>query len=165
MSSPRRPLLLLGIGAGLGLALATAGIIGSARTTSALPEGIVARVPAPVGDANEPLQALVVDSYFDAYRGAVSLVRVFNGELRARTQAKLLHANKNVEIKEVGSFNPKPFVRPVLGPGESGYFTANIKSPLDIKIGDTLTTSRNSAEALDGFQEIHPMVLESLLIQ
>ena len=125
-------------------------------------ESIVQKVPAPKVDPESALQALVVDCYYDTYRGAVSLVRVFNGELASGMQAKLLHTKKTIEIKEVGSFNPKQFKRPKLGAGESGYFTANIKSPLDIKIGDTLTDSKKPAPALAGFQEIHPMVFSGI---
>ena len=79
--------------------------------------------------ARVSLQALGFDSYFDTYKGVVTHVRVFNGELKAGMQVKLLHSGKNVEVKEVGSFNPKPYVREKLEVGETGYFTANIKSP------------------------------------
>ncbi|MGA1235936.1 MAG: translation elongation factor 4, partial [Limisphaerales bacterium] len=113
-------------------------------------------------DRTKPLQALTIDSYFDSFRGVVTLVRVFQGELRAKTQVQLLHSGKNVEIKEVGSFNPKPYVRDVLVAGETGYLTANIKSPKDVKIGDTLTDSKRPAPALSGFQEIHPMVYSGI---
>jgi GTP-binding protein LepA len=125
-------------------------------------EAIVKRVPPPKGDRTKPLQALTIDSYFDSFRGVVTLVRVFQGELRAKTQVQLLHSGKNVEIKEVGSFNPKPYVRDVLVAGETGYLTANIKSPKDVKIGDTLTDSKRPAPALSGFQEIHPMVYSGI---
>lgn len=125
-------------------------------------EAIVQRIPPPQVDSAIPLQALVVDSFFDSYRGAVSMVRIFNGELFAGLSGKLAHANKNIEIKEVGSFNPKPFKRDRLGPGESGYFTANIKSPLDIKVGDTLIEAKKPAPPLPGFQEIHPMVFSGI---
>ena len=67
----------------------------------------------------------------------VTHVRVFNGELKAGMQVKLLHSGKIVEVKEVGSFNPKPYVREKLEVGETGYFTANIKSPKEVKMGDT----------------------------
>jgi GTP-binding protein LepA len=125
-------------------------------------EAIVQRVPAPTPSGAKSLQALVFDSYFDTYKGVVTHVRVFNGELRAGTHVKLLHSGKNVEIKEVGSFNPKPYVREKLEVGETGYMTANIKSPLDVKMGDTLTDARIPSAALAGFQEIHPMVFSGL---
>jgi GTP-binding protein LepA len=92
----------------------------------------------------------------------VTHVRVFNGELKPGLQCKLLHSNKVVEITEVGSFNPKPYTREKLEVGETGYFTANIKSPKEVKMGDTLTDSRIPSPALPGFQEIHPMVFSGI---
>ena len=125
-------------------------------------EGIVNRLPPPEGSRDHPLQALLFDSYYDTYKGVVTHIRVVNGELCSGTHAKLLHSGKNVEIKEVGSFNPKPYVRDRLTAGETGYITANIKSPLDIKVGDTLTDARKPAKELPGFQEIHPMVFSGI---
>ena len=125
-------------------------------------EAIVKRIPAPKPTGAPTLQALGIDSYFDNFKGVVNLVRVFNGELEAGMTIRLLHSGKTVEVKEVGSFNPKPYVREKLGVGETGYFTANIKSPLDVKMGDTLTDSRRPSPALAGFQEIHPMVFSGL---
>ncbi len=125
-------------------------------------EAIIERVPPPKPSGANSLQALVFDSYFDTYKGVVTLVRVFNGELRPGMHVKLLHSGKTVEIKEVGSFNPKPYIREKLLVGETGYITANIKSPSDIKIGDTITDSRNPSPELPGFQEIHPMVFSGI---
>src|SRR5947199_6963054 len=125
-------------------------------------EAIVARIPAPTPTGAVSFQALGFDSYFDTYKGVVTHVRVFNGELKAGMQVKLLHSGKNVEVKEVGSFNPKPYVREKLEVGETGYFTANIKSPRDIKMGDTLTDARIPSPPLPGFQEIHPMVFSGI---
>jgi GTP-binding protein LepA len=126
-------------------------------------EAIVARVPPPVKQGPENLlQALVFDSYFDTYKGVVTHVRVFSGELRPGMQVKLLHSGKNVEVKEVGSFNPKPYIREKLEVGETGYLTANIKSPLEVKMGDTITDARHAAPALPGFKEIHPMVFSGI---
>jgi GTP-binding protein LepA len=125
-------------------------------------EAIVARIPPPRPTGQASLQALGFDSYFDTYKGVVTHVRVFNGELKAGMQVKLLHSGKNVEVKEVGSFNPKPYIREKLEVGETGYFTANIKSPKDVKMGDTLTDARTPAPALPGFQEIHPMVFSGI---
>src|SRR5687767_11129944 len=125
-------------------------------------EAVVARVPPPKPTGERSLQALGFDSYFDTYKGVVTHVRVFNGELKAGQQVKLLHSGKNVEIKEVGSFNPKPYVREKLEAGETGYMTANIKSPLEVKMGDTITDTRKPSPALAGFQEIHPMVFSGI---
>src|SRR4029434_4811347 len=106
-------------------------------------EAIVERIPPPKPTCASSLQALGFDSYFDTYKGVVTHVRVFNGQLKAGQQVKLLHSGKNVEIKEVGSFNPKPYVREKLEVGETGYMTANIKSPLEVKMGDTITDSKH----------------------
>ena len=125
-------------------------------------EAIVARIPAPKPTGQGSLQALGFDSYFDTYKGVVTHVRVFNGELRAGQQVKLFHSGKNVEVKEVGSFNPKPYVREKLEVGETGYMTANIKSPQEVKMGDTITDARNPAPPLAGFKEIHPMVFSGI---
>jgi len=125
-------------------------------------EAIVARIPAPKPTGAASVQALLFDSHFDTYRGVVTHVRVFNGELKAGMQVQLLHSGKNVEVKEVGSFNPKPYLRDRLMAGETGFITANIKSPKDIKMGDTLTDSRHPSPALSGFQEIHPMVFSGI---
>ena len=125
-------------------------------------EAIVERVPAPKPTGQGSLQALAFDSYFDTYKGVVTHVRVFNGELRPGMQIKLLHSGRNYEVKEVGSFNPKPFTRPKLESGETGYVTANIKSPAEVKMGDTITDARNPAPALAGFKEVHPMVFSGI---
>jgi GTP-binding protein LepA len=125
-------------------------------------EAIVARVPAPKPTGAPSVQALGFDCYFDTYKGVVTHVRVFNGELKPGMQVKLLHSGKNVEVKEVGSFNPKPYVRERLEVGETGYMTANIKSPLEVKMGDTITDARHPSPALSGFKEIHPMVFSGI---
>jgi len=125
-------------------------------------ECIVKNVPAPKPTEGDSLQALCFDSFFNSYKGVVTYVRVFNGELKPKMQVKLLHSNKTVEVKEVGSFNPKPYARDRLETGETGYFTANIKSPMDVKMGDTITSARNPSPALAGFKEIHPMVYSGI---
>ena len=125
-------------------------------------EAIVARIPAPRPTGAASLQALCFDSYFDTYKGVVTHVRIFNGQARAGAQVKLLHTGRSYEIKEVGSFNPRPYVRPQLEVGETGYITANIKSPKEVKMGDTFTDARTPSPALPGFQEIHPMVYSGI---
>jgi GTP-binding protein LepA len=125
-------------------------------------EAIVARIPAPKATAGSALQALIFDSYFDTYKGVVVLVRVFNGELRPGMQVKLPHSARTAEIKEVGSFNPKPYPRDVLTCGETGYITANIKTPREVKVGDTILDARNPAPVLPGFQEVRPMVYSGI---
>jgi GTP-binding protein LepA len=125
-------------------------------------EAIVARIPPPQPTGQGSLQALAFDSFFDTYKGVVTHVRVFNGELKAGQQVKLLHSGKNVEVKEVGSFNPKPYTRDKLEVGETGYFTANIKTAQEVKMGDTITDARNPSSVLPGFKEIHPMVFSGI---
>jgi len=125
-------------------------------------EAIVERVPSPKPTGEPSLQALAFDSYFDTYKGVVTHVRVFNGEMKAGQHVKLLHSGKSVEVKEVGSFNPKPYIREKLEVGETGYFTANIKSSAEVKMGDTITDSRHPSGVLPGFKEIHPMVFSGI---
>ena len=125
-------------------------------------EAIIHRVPPPKPTGAPSLQALIFDSYFDTYKGVVILVRVTNGELRPGSMVKLLHSGRTVEVKEVGSFNPKPYTREKLEVGETGYITANIKTPREVKVGDTITDPRNPASELPGFQEIHPMVFSGI---
>ena len=125
-------------------------------------EAIVERIPAPKPSGAASLQALCFDSYFDTYKGVVTHVRIFNGELKRGMQVRLLHSGRGVEVKEVGSFNPKPYPRDKLEVGETGYMTANIKSPKDVKMGDTITDARIGSPALPGFQEIHPMVFSGI---
>jgi GTP-binding protein LepA len=125
-------------------------------------EAIVERVPPPKPTGEPSVQALAFDSYFDTYKGVVTHVRVFNGELKAGMMVKLLHSGKNVEVKEVGSFNPKPYIREKLEVGETGYFTANIKTAAEVKMGDTITDARNPSAELPGFKEIHPMVFSGI---
>ncbi len=125
-------------------------------------EAIIHRVPAPKPTDAPSLQALIFDSYFDTYKGVVILVRVTNGELRPGMMVKLLHSGRTVEVKEVGSFNPKPYTREKLEVGETGYITANIKTPREVKVGDTITDPRMPSPELPGFQEIHPMVFSGI---
>jgi GTP-binding protein LepA len=125
-------------------------------------EAIIARIPPPKPTGAPSMQALCFDSYFDTYKGVVTHVRIFNGELKPGMNVKLFHSGRNVEVKEVGSFNPKPYPREKLEVGETGYFTANIKSPKDVKMGDTITDARIASPALPGFKEIHPMVFSGI---
>ncbi len=125
-------------------------------------EAIIERVPAPKPTGEPSLQALAFDSYFDTYKGVVTHIRVFNGEIKPGMMIKLLHSGKSYEVKEVGSFNPKPYTREKLEAGETGYVTANIKAPSDVKMGDTITDARHPSSELPGFKEIHPMVFSGI---
>jgi len=125
-------------------------------------EAVVQRIPPPPsGDG--VLRALVFDSLFDTYRGVVSYIRVFSGDLKAGTQVKLMSTNQNYEVKEVGIFTPTMTSTPSMTAGDVGYFIGNIKSTAEIKIGDTLTDSKKpAAEPLPGFKEVQPMVFSGI---
>jgi GTP-binding protein LepA len=125
-------------------------------------EAIVARVPAPKPTGAASLQALAFDSYFDTYKGVVTHIRIFNGEIKPGMMIELVHSGKSYEVKEVGSFNPKPYLRDRLQVGETGFMTANIKSASEVKMGDTITDARNPSGILPGFKEIHPMVFSGI---
>ncbi|HIL24922.1 MAG TPA: elongation factor 4 [Verrucomicrobia bacterium] len=125
-------------------------------------EAIVELVPAPKPTAGGKLQALGYDSVYDPYKGVIIHVRVFDGELRPGIRVRMHHSQKTIEVKEVGSFNPKPYTRDRLGPGETGYFTANIRSPRDVKMGDTITDPTDPAPILPGFKEVQPMVFSGI---
>ena len=126
-------------------------------------EAVVHRIPAPKKWDDDILRALVFDSTFDVYRGVVTYVRVFSGEMEAGTMVKLMSTNRNYEAKEVGVFIPSMQARDRLVAGAVGYVIANIKSTAEIKIGDTVTDTRIPAkDQLPGFQEIHPMVFSGI---
>jgi GTP-binding protein LepA len=122
-------------------------------------EAIVKRVPPPTTDANQGTRALVFDSFYDAYRGVVTYVRVFDGDIVPNTKIQLMATGKEFEVKEVGVFSPAMRKLEKLSAGETGYIIANIKESSDIKIGDTITRKDQPAKnPLEGFQEVHPMV-------
>jgi GTP-binding protein LepA len=122
-------------------------------------EAIVTRLPAPQGDADAPLKALLVDSWYDAYLGVVILVRVVDGEIRKGQKVKMMAANKVHLVERVGIFTPKKVTVDRLGPGEMGFITAAIKEVADTKVGDTLTDERRpTAEPLAGFKPSVPVV-------
>ena len=125
-------------------------------------EAIIEKIPAPKPSLDGKLQALGYDSVYDPYKGVIIYTRVFDGELKPSTQVRLYHSAKTIEIKEVGSFNPKPYARDRLGPGETGYLTGNIRSPRDVKMGDTILDLRDPAAPLEGFQEVRPMVYSGI---
>jgi GTP-binding protein LepA len=126
-------------------------------------EQIVHDVPAPAGDANAPLRALLFDSWFDVYRGVTCLVRVREGTIRPGMKVRLMGTGFDGEVQEVGIFNPKPQVVPELSVGEVGYVIAGIKDLHAAKVGDTVTEAERPAVApLPGFQDVKPMVFASL---
>ncbi len=125
-------------------------------------ESIVSIFPAPKGDVDAPLSALIFDSWFDSYRGVIILVRVFEGTVSAKMKIRLMARAKTFDVDEVGIFSPKMTPQKSLSAGEVGYIIAGIKTIQDSKIGDTITeVGRETAQALPGFQEMKPVVFSS----
>lgn len=126
-------------------------------------EGIIRVVPPPTGDEHAPLKALLFDSWFDTYQGAVILVRVFNGVLRQGMTIQLMSSGKLYEVQRVGVFAPKPLVVTALGPGEVGFVMAGIKEVTEARVGDTITDpAQPTAEPFPGFKAAKPMVFAGL---
>lgn len=122
-------------------------------------DAIVERIPAPKGDAQAPLKAMLVDSWYDPYLGVVILVRVIDGTLKKGQQVKFMQTGTTHLVDRVGAFRPKIEQLPDLGPGEIGFITAQIKEVAQARVGDTLTDAkRPAAEALPGFKEVQPVV-------
>jgi GTP-binding protein LepA len=133
----------------------------SAKTGAGVPElldAVVARVPAPKGDPDAPLQALIFDSYYDAYRGVVSAIRVMNGTLTTNSRLKYVQVNGNHDAEEIGVRLPEPSPVSSLGPGEVGYLIAGIKDVGQARVGETVTLVSRPAEALVGYRDPKPMV-------
>jgi GTP-binding protein LepA len=125
-------------------------------------EAIVKRIPPPKGSAENPLQALIFDSWFDIYRGAVVLVRVMEGRITQHTKIRLVYSNEVYEVETLGTLTPKPVALDELEAGDVGFVVANIKDVADARMGDTLTEADRPAPALPGFEEIKPMVFAGL---
>ena len=125
-------------------------------------EAIVHRVPPPVGAAENPLQALIFDSWFDPYRGAVVLVRVKEGGIQKHMKIRLGSNNEVYEVEELGTLTPKPVVLEELEAGDVGFVVANIKRVTDARVGDTLIEADRPAPPLPGFEAIKPMVFAGL---
>lgn len=121
-------------------------------------EAIVQRIPPPEGDSSKPLQALIFDSYFDSYKGAVAHVRIFDGKVRKGDKLKLLATGKEFEATELGIFAPSMTELDELSAGEVGYICGSLKDVRDVRVGDTVTTAQKPAEALAGYRAPVPMV-------
>jgi GTP-binding protein LepA len=122
-------------------------------------EAIVQRLPPPSGDANAPLKAMLVDSWYDAYLGVVVLVRIVDGTLKKGQRSRLMSTGAGYQVERVGIFRPKQEMRDALGPGEIGFFTAAIKEVADTRVGDTVTDEkRPTTRPLTGFQPAQPVV-------
>ncbi|MBQ4372217.1 MAG: GTP-binding protein, partial [Firmicutes bacterium] len=122
-------------------------------------EAIVAKVPAPSGDAEKPLKALIFDSYYDNYKGVVIYTRVFDGSVKAGDTILLMNTKKTYEVTEVGVNSPYQTPVAELSAGEVGYICASIKQVRDARVGDTITLAdRPAAEHLPGYKRVQPMV-------
>ncbi|MDD2816652.1 MAG: translation elongation factor 4 [Thiotrichaceae bacterium] len=126
-------------------------------------EQLVQRIPAPKGNNDAPLQALIIDSWFDNYLGVVSLVRVMEGCLSKRQKITMMSSGRRFQVEKVGIFTPKPIERDFLEAGEVGYLIASIKEIDGAPVGDTITSVDNPAsEVLPGFQAIQPRVFAGM---
>ncbi|MDW8434256.1 MAG: translation elongation factor 4 [Aquificaceae bacterium] len=126
-------------------------------------EAIVRRVPPPKGYADKPLKALIFDSYYDQYRGAVAFIRVFDGEVKPGMRIRLFSTGKEFEVTEVGAQTPKLTKFEKLVAGDVGYIAASIKDVRDIRVGDTITDAKNpTPEPVPGFRPAKPMVYAGL---
>ena len=125
-------------------------------------EAVVQRVPSPKGNVENPLQALIFDSWFDPYRGAVVLVCVKQGRIARRMKIRLCAGNETYEVEQLGTLTPKPIALQELEAGDVGFVIANIKQVADARMGDTIIQAGSSAPPLPGFEAIQPMVFAGL---
>ena len=122
-------------------------------------EQIIKNVPCPKGSEDKPLKALIFDSYYDNFKGAISFVRIFDGEVKTGTKIKMMETGKTYEVTEVGVFTPAMKSVEKLEAGDVGYIAASIKNVADTKVGDTITLAENGAlEALPGYKSVQPVV-------
>ena len=126
-------------------------------------EAVVYNIPAPTGDANAPLRALIFDSYFDPYRGVVALVRIVDGSMRKGQRLRLMASGKDILAEEVGARHPVEEPLPELGVGEVGYLVTGLKDLVHVKVGDTITLAEGGVDnPLPGYREAKPMVYTGL---
>ena len=126
-------------------------------------EAVVYNIPAPKGDANAPLRALIFDSYFDPYRGVVALVRIVDGSMRKGQRLRLMASGKDILAEEVGARHPVEEPLPELGVGEVGYLVTGLKDLVHVKVGDTITLAEGGVDnPLPGYREAKPMVYTGL---
>jgi len=126
-------------------------------------EAIVHRVPAPKGDPNAPLQALIFDSVFNSFRGIIAYYKIVNGEIKKGDKVKFINTKKEYEADEVGVLRLDMEPRPVMKTGDVGYIISGIKTSKEVKVGDTITTVANPCEeAIAGFEDVKPMVFAGI---
>ncbi len=136
----------------------------SGQGVDVLLERIVTDIPPPKGDPDAPLRALIFDSWFDAYRGVIILVRIVDGKVKAKDDILLMHNDKTFEVQEVGAYNPHPMKLKHLEAGDVGFIIANIKAVADAKVGDTVTlaSAQGKVKPLPGFKEVLPVVFAGI---
>ena len=141
---------------------ASEAVLASAKTGIGIEEildAIIDKVPAPSGDVNAPLQALIFDSYFDAYKGVIAYVRVMDGNIKPGMKLKMMATDKTFEVTDVGIFKPSLINIDELGPGQVGFVAGSIKNVKDVRVGDTITSLHNPAKnPLPGYRKMNPMV-------
>jgi GTP-binding protein LepA len=141
-------------------------VLASAKTgvgVEEILEQIVAKIPAPKGDKNAPLKALIFDSWYDSYRGVIVLFRIIEGTIKKGTKIKFFNTGREYLVETLGVNRPRPTPINELSVGEVGFLTASIKTVADVQIGDTITeAARPVAEPFPGFQEVKPMVFAGL---
>ena len=126
-------------------------------------ETVVRDIPAPEGDPDAPLKALIFDSYFDPYRGVVALIRIVDGSIRAKQKVRFMSTGLEIEVEEVGVRRPAETPLADLGVGEVGYLVTGLKDPTNVRVGDTVTDARKPAtEPLPGYREVKPMVFTGI---
>lgn len=126
-------------------------------------ERIIKTIPAPEGNADAPLQALIFDSVFNSFRGIISYFRIMNGELRKGDKVKFVNTGREYEADEIGVLGLKLIPQPKLSCGEVGYIISGIKTSSEVKVGDTITSAVNPCEkAIDGFENVKPMVFAGI---
>lgn len=124
---------------------------------------LIRKIPPPRGDQNQPLQALIIDSWFDNYLGVVSLVRIVNGSLRRKQKITVMSTGKSFSVEKLGVYTPKQFEKQQLNTGEVGFMVAGIKDIFGAPVGDTITATDNpAASALPGFEKVQPRVFAGL---
>ncbi len=136
-------------------------ILTSAKTGAGIDEllkAVIERIPSPVCDDNKELQALIFDSFYESYRGAIIWLRVVNGTIKVGDKIKMISTGTEYEVVELGVHNPHEVKKKELKSGEVGYLCASIKSVSDIKVGDTITHKKSNVKALDGYKAMKPMV-------
>ncbi|GGE14470.1 elongation factor 4 [Marinithermofilum abyssi] len=141
---------------------ASEAVLASAKAgigTEEILEQIVKKVPAPEGDPDAPLKALIYDSIYDSYKGVITYIRVVDGTIKKGMKVRMMATGKEFEVTEVGVFAPRPVARDELSVGEVGFMVASIKNVKDTRVGDTITDANNPApEPLPGYRKINPMV-------